>query len=958
MLSTNEVKARAAEFAREWADANYESGEKQSFYDDFFKVFGMKRRQVATFEEPVKKLSGKHGFIDLLWKGNLLVEHKSAGRDLARAKEQALDYFPNLKPEELPRYVMVSDFQNFELYDLDERTELKFKLADFPNHVEAFNFILGKKKVVFKDQDPVNIKASELVGALHDALEKSNYKGHDLERFLVRIVFCLFADDTGIFEPSDILLDFLENRTKEDGSDTGPLLNQLFEVLNTDRPDRQSNLDEDLDKFDYVNGGLFEERLRAPAFDSKMRAQLLDACRFKWDAISPAIFGALFQSVMEPAERRRKGAHYTTELNILKLIRPLFLDALHEEFAEIKQRKGADRRNKLTAFHDKLASLTFFDPACGCGNFLIITYRELRRLEIEVLKEIHGETFHRKGFTRTEYEFDVASLSKIDVNQFYGIEIEEFSALIAETAMWMMDHIMNNELSLAFGKNYARIPLKKSATIIHDDALEIDWAKVLPPANCSYVFGNPPFSGAKTQDDKQRAQVREIAKLGGSGGTLDYVAAWFLKAGAYVQPQACAARIAFVATNSITQGEQVAQLWPILFSRYGLEISFAHRTFAWGSDARGKAHVHVVIIGLAKRAFEPQEKRLFSYDDINGDPVESKHRALSAYLFDASGLRDRHTVVEERSTSLCNKSKLIIGSKPIDGGYYIFEKDERDEFLKSEPKAAKFMRPFMGADDFLSNDSRYILALQNAEPNELKQLPLVKERIDQVRRYRLGELPPRRKAEAGETKAKARGSGTIELAQYPTHYHVTVVPDAPYLVFPRHTSERREYAPLGWLSPPTIPGDSSLVQLNAEVSDFGILTSRMHMAWLRNIGGRLKSDYRYSVGLVYNDFPWPDVSEAQKEKIRALAQAVLDTRAKFPNSTLADLYDPDTMPPELRKAHHKLDEAVDALYKRGGFASDRERVEHLFMLYEKLADPLLARGGKTKRPKKTKVAKP
>lgn len=524
-LSTNEIRARAAEFAREWKDARYEAGEKQTFYDEFFKVFGMKRRQVATFEEPVKKLGGKHGFIDLFWKGTLLVEHKSAGRDLVRAKEQALDYFPNLKPEELPRYVLVSDFQNFELYDLDERNETKFKLEDFPKHVEAFNFVLGKKKVAFRDQDPVNITASELVGKLHDALEASNYKGHDLERFLVRIVFCLFADDTGIFEPSDILLDFLQNRTKEDGSGTGPLLNQLFEVLNTDKPDRQSNLDEDLAQFPYVNGDLFAERLKAPSFDSRMRAQLIEACEFKWDAISPAIFGALFQSVMDAKERRKRGAHYTTELNILKLIRPLFLDALHAEFADIRARKGTDRKNKLAAFHDRLASLTFFDPACGCGNFLIITYRELRRLEIAVLREIYPSG---------QQVLDVTGLSKLDVNQFYGIEIEEFSARIAETAMWMMDHIMNNELSLAFGQNYARIPLKKSATILNADALETDWAAFLPPEKCSYVFGNPPFSGAKTQSDAQRAQVRAIAKLGGSGGTLDYVSAWFLKAGAYV----------------------------------------------------------------------------------------------------------------------------------------------------------------------------------------------------------------------------------------------------------------------------------------------------------------------------------------------------------------------------------------------------------------------------------------
>jgi len=489
LLNTNEVRARAAEFAREWEDAHYERGEAQSFYNDFFAVFGMKRRQVATFEEPVKKLGGKHGFIDLFWKGTLLVEHKSAGRNLTSAKQQALDYFPNLKAEELPRFVLVSDFQTFELYDLEGKAKpTAFKLADLPKHIEAFNFIRGLEKREFHDQDPVNIKASELIGKLHDALEDAKYKGHDLERFLVRIVFCLFADGTGIFDPRNMLLDYLQNRTNEDGSDTGSKLIELFDVLNTDEPDRQTSLDEDLKQFQYINGDLFAERLRPPSFTAKMRDLLIEACEFRWNAISPAIFGALFQSVMDAKERRSKGAHYTTELNILKLIRPLFLDSLHAEFAEVKTRKGADRKNKLNAFHQKLADLTFFDPACGCGNFLIITYRELRRLEIAVLIELHPHG---------QREFDVTTLSKLDVDRFYGIEIEEFSARIAETAMWMMDHIMNNELSLAFGKNYARIPLKKSATILHADALETDWARFLPPKECSYLLGNPPFSGAK-----------------------------------------------------------------------------------------------------------------------------------------------------------------------------------------------------------------------------------------------------------------------------------------------------------------------------------------------------------------------------------------------------------------------------------------------------------------------------
>jgi len=928
VLSTNEVRARAAAFAEEWADARYERGEAQSFYNEFFEVFGMRRRRVASFEEPVRRLGDKRGFLDLFWNGVLLAEHKSGGKDLAKARQQALAYFPHLRDEELPRYLLVCDFQNFELYDLDDGKEAKFRLSQLPDHIEAFNFIRGLERRVFRDQDPANIKAAELVGKLHDALEESGYSGHHLERFLVRIVFCLFADDTGIFN-RDIFLDLVE-RTHEDGGDLGSTLNGLFDVLNTPLDRRQKTLAADLAQFDYINGELFAEPLRTVSFDGKMRGLLLDACHFNWSVISPAIFGALFQSVMEPAERRRRGAHYTTEQNILKLIRPLFLDRLEAEFAQIKGRRGPDRQRKLAAFQDKLAGLTFFDPACGCGNFLIVTYRELRRLEIAVLKELHPVR---------QQELDVSHLSKLDVNQFYGIEIEEFSALIAETAMWMMDHIMNNELSLAFGQNYARIPLKKSATILNADALEADWAALLSPENCSYVLGNPPFSGAKTQSDAQRAQVRRIANLGGSGGSLDYVAAWFLKAGMYLaRPPArppILPSIAFVATNSITQGEQVAQLWPLLFSRYGLEINFAHRTFAWGSDARGKAHVHVVIIGLSRRDCEWPEKRLFSYDDIHGDPVESRHKALSPYLFDASGLRDRHLVVEEVSTSLAGKPKVIIGSKPIDDGQYIFSREQREALLAQEPGAGKFLRPYFGSEEFINGGERWILALQDATPAELRALPLIKERIAAVRKFR---------------KA-SKSAATRALAETPMRYHVNVIPARPFIVIPEVSSERRAYVPIGWKKPPEIPSNLVRIVENADLEFFGILTSAIHMAWLRNVGGRLESRYRYSIGIVYNTFPWPDASEAQKEKIRALAQAVLDARAKYPDATLADLYDPDTMPADLCKAHHKLDGAVDALYRRGGFASDRERVEHLFMLYEKLISPLAAAGGKARRPK-------
>jgi hypothetical protein len=926
LLSTSEVKARAAAFAREWKDARYERGETQTFYNEFFEVFGMKRRRVASFEEPVRRLGDKRGFLDLFWKGMLLVEQKSAGRSLVKAKQQALAYFPMLRDDDLPRYILVCDFQNFELYDLEAGTGVKFTLAELPGYVKAFDFIRGLKQHEFKDQDPVNIKAAELVGKLHDALKASDYTGHDLERFLVRLVFCLFADDTGIFEPG-IFLELME-KTREDGTDTGQIINALFDVLNTLETKRQRTLGSDLEQFPYIDGGLFEERLRPVSFDGKMRSQLIDACKFNWSAISPAIFGSLFQSVMEPAERRRKGAHYTTERNILKLIRPLFLDALHEEFAAITSRKGADRRNKLLAFQAKLAGLTFFDPACGCGNFLVIAYRELRLLEIEVLKKIYPEG---------QRVLDVSALSKLDVDQFYGIELEEFPALIAETALWMMDHIMNNRLSAAFGEAYLRIPLKKSPFIRNTDALETGWAAILPPEKCSFIFGNPPFVGAKQQSEIQRAQIRRIASLGGSGGTLDYVTAWFLKAGAYVAPPECNAQIAFVATNSVTQGEQVAQLWPLLFSRCGLEIAFAHRTFAWGSDARGKAHVHVVILGLVKRAFEPLEKRLFSYDDITGDPVESRHKVLSPYLFDASNLRDRHLVVEERSRPLCEISRLKTGVQMIDDGILTFEEDEKKNFLKDEPGAGPLFREYLGGDEYINGFYRWILYLRDAQPKALKQLPLVQDRIEKVRAYRAASNRP----------------STVAMAEYPTRVGVDERLTAPYLVIPNVSSEKRDYIPIGWLKPNVIANQKLRILPNVDAWQFGILTSRMHMAWMRAITGRLESRYMYSVGVVYNNFPWPVASDNAKEKIRTLAQAVLDARAKFPDATLADLYDANTMPAELRKAHHKLDAAVDALYRRTGFDSDRARVEHLFALYEGLVAPLTAAANK-----KRKKAKP
>ena len=919
-LSWNEIRSRAADFARKWEGAGYEKGETQLFYRDFFDVFGMSVRRVATFEEPVKLLGDKRGFIDLFWKGVLLVEQKSAGRDLGKAKTQALSYFPGLKDTDLPRYILLSDFRTFELYDLDEDEHVSFALEDLPAHVEKFGFILGVQKRTFKDQDPVNIEAAERVGNLHDALEASGYKGHDLEQFLVRVVFCLFADDTGIFEPRDIFLDLLENRTREDGSDLGGWLAQLFQVLDTPEDERSGNLDEDLGRFPYVNGDLFDGPLRIPSFDASMRERLLDACRFDWSNISPAIFGSLFQSVMDKDERRRQGAHYTTEKNILKVIEPLFLNDLRAEFARLKARRDSRRLPELLAFQQRLGKLRFLDPACGCGNFLIIAYRELRALEIEVLKE-----------TRPRRQIDVLAslLSVVNVDQFYGIELGEFPARIAEVALWMMDHIMNNRLSLEFGETYVRIPLKTSPHIVYGDALEMDWAEVLPPEECSYVLGNPPFGGAKFQSPEQRAQVRRIAALGKSGGTLDYVTAWFIRAGEYVQE--AAAQIGFVATNSITQGEQVAQLWPILFGRCGLEIAFAHRTFAWGSDARGMAHVHVVIIGLAKRGDAPKEKRLFSYDDPKSEPHESRHAVLSPYLFDAGGLGDPRVVVRSESRPVNGMRKMITGCKLIDNGHFVLSTQEREAFLEAEPDAESFLRPFISAREYLRGGERWVFALHEAPPEKLARLPRVRERIAAVRAYR----------QASKSKP------TLKLADTPTLYHVNVIPTAPFLVVPNVSSEKREYIPISWLAPPKIPGQKLRLLPNATLADFALLTSAMHMAWMRAITGRLESRYMYSVGVVYNTFPLPPGFHADSPsiaKLEPLAQAVLDARAAHPGATLADLYDPDLMPPNLRRVHQALDRAVDRLYRRSGFASERERVEYLLGLYEKMMEPLVVRG--------------
>lgn len=911
-LSWNEIRTRAAEFSREWADASYEKGETQSFYNDFFEVFGVKRRRVATYERQVKKLDNRHGFIDLFWPGVVLVEQKSAGRDLGKAREQADEYCLGLKPAEFPRHILLSDFQTFELYDLDEGAEVAFALADLSDHVEHFGFILGLERRTFEDQDPVNIEAAELMGRVHDALEASGYSGHALEQYLVRLLFCLFADDTGIFEPRGIFQELVEQRTAEDGSDLGAWLTQLFDTLNTPEGERYTTLDLDLAEFPYVNGQLFDDQLRIPAFSSQSRALLIEACEFSWDAVSPAVFGSLFQSVMNRSERRKMGAHYTTEQNILKVLEPLFLDELREEFERLRRRK-TNRTKLLTEFHERLGKLTVFDPACGCGNFLVIAYRELRKLELDVLQELRSSK---------QLELDATALSRVDVDQFYGIEVSEFPARIAEVAMWMMDHIMNVDLSLRFGLVYTRIPLAASAHVVVGNAIDTDWGSVLPAAECNYVVGNPPFRGHQYRSKSQKADMKAVWGTGGQFRRLDYVTCWFKKAQDYSVANE-QIRIGFVSVNSITQGEQAGILWPALFED-GLRITFAHRTFQWNSEARGKAAVHCVVIGLARRF--SGDVRVFDYEHVRGDPMVANVSRLNCYLVDGP---DR--VVPARTRPPEGRMQLIQGSKPADGarikdaaGKYvtrsnlILKSADREDLLDRAPEAEKWLRPYVGSKELISGDWRWCLWLKDADLQEVRRCKPVVERLERVR----------------EGRALSPTAVVREYAAYPHLFREDRQPDRDFIAVPEVSSETREYIPIAILPKHVIASNKLLVGAGGGLVEFGILSSAMHMAWMRTVGGRLKSDYSYAPS-IYNTFPWPDVAkERAVRRLEAAAKLVLDLRSHEPSKSLDDLYDADWMPKPLRDAHKGLDRVVDRLYRNRAFNSERERVEFLFSIFD------------------------
>lgn len=924
-LSWNEIRQRAIKFSREWEGEARESAEYASFWNDFFDVFGIRRRTVASFQEPVRKLSGDYGFIDLFWKGTVLVEHKSLGKSFDKAECQAFDYIQALcnegREEECPRYVILSDYKRIKLFDLEPDdcalplvdkshvVEYEFELKDFHKNVHLFAFIPGYKQYRHHDEAPVNLKAVKLLSDLHIELEKSGYGGHDLEVFLVRILFCLFADDTGIFERDSFKL-YIENKTDEDGSDLGMRLARLFQLLNTPPEKRQANLDEDLAAFPYVNGGLFAEKLNFADLNRAMRERLLRCANFDWAAISPAAFGSLFQGIMDAKTRRELGAHYTSEADILKLIRPLFLDELRAEFESAKNDRSSRRKQRLEKLLAKLPTLTFFDPACGCGNFLIIAYRELRLLEIDILKELFAR--ERASSEKTlGFKFSSKSgttPSRVDVDQFYGIELEEWPARIAEVSLWLMDHKMNQQLSLIFGELYVRIPLKKSPNIHVGNALTNDWKTIIPPEKCSYILGNPPFAGRRYRTPEQ---IKEVASFF-SYKDIDYVACWYKKATQFIAGTQI--RVGFVSTNSITQGEQVNALWTELFSM-GVKIHFAYNTFSWQSEASGKAHVHVVIIGFG--LFDVPVKTIYETSNLAGSITSFPAKNINGYLIDAPNV-----ALPIRSNPICDVPRMLNGNVPLDGDAL---KIEREDFPKFQ--GCKFVKKLIGGRELLHNEERYVLWLVGANPAEIRKDARVMERVALCRERRLA----------------MKDAGTRKLADTPTVFRDTNNP-LNYIALPMVSSERREYLPMAYLDGNTIPTNQVQIIPDATLYHFGILTSTMHNAWMRQVCGRLESRYRYSAGIVYNNFIWPSgVPAKAREKIENLAQKILDVRKIYidgQGSSLADLYDPLTMPGDLLRAHRELDKAVDKLYRKDPFASERERVEFLFALYESAATPL------------------
>jgi len=919
-------KKAAKEFAERWKDKGYEKGQSQQFWIDLLQnVLGVQdTTSFIEFEDTVH-IDKATGFIDgYIPSTKILIEQKSIDKDLRKPIkqsdgsllnpfQQAKRYAPEMGHDRYPRYVITCNFKSFLVYDMNnpngEPEEILLK--DLGKEYYRLSFIVDSKNEHLKKEEELSFKAGELVGKLYDAFSKQ-YKDltneqsqKDLNELCVRLVFCLYAEDAGLFGRKNVFHDYLAKY--DDLTLMRENLIKLFKILDTPNDKRDPYLEDELNQFPYVNGGLFSnENIEIPTFTEEIKNTLLAKAsdEFDWSEISPTIFGAVFESTLNPETRRAGGMHYTSIENIHKVIDPLFLDDLRENLNEIEAYKNEKTRNeKLIEFQNYLGSLTFFDPACGSGNFLTETYLSLRRLENEALEVQQG-----KGVI----SLDVGYQIKVSIQQFYGIEINDFAVKVAKTALWIAESQMVKKTEEIVNTNIQFLPLKSYNNIVEGNALRIDWNEVLPNSNCNYIMGNPPFVGAK-QWQKKESQKEDMYLVFGEKyhnlGILDYVSAWYIKAAKYIKSTKI--QTAFVSTNSITQGEQVEPLWKNLIENYGLVINFAYRTFKWDSEASLKAHVHCVIIGFTCGDFI-KNKKIFGktnkYELVD---------IINPYLINAPIV-----YIEGRSNPICNVPKMRKGNQPTDGGNLLIEESDYEDFIKKEPTAIKYIKKVVGGEEYINNKNRYCLWLADASPDELRKMPLVLERINKVREMRLNSTD----------------LGTRKMAERPTTFRETMNPNN-YIVIPHTSSERRRYIPIGILSDDYIPIGSVRIIIDNKnnLYNFGVLTSNVHMSWMRAVCGRLKSDYCYSNTVVYNNFPWPNPTKEQKAKIEKTAQMILDARAKYPKSSLADLYDELTMPSDLRRAHQLNDIAVMEAY---GFSvkttTESDCVAKLMQMYQEL----------------------
>ena len=928
-LSLNAIRKNCAKFAHEWSDCvGDEKQDGHEFMRELMQCFGITKRKAISYERRSNRAStGRQGYIDTLIPGKALIEMKSAGKDLDKAEEQALDYIHDLADVETPRLLIISDFRHVRIVDLDSematdgsgdagRTE--FRLAQLPDHVDDLKFLAGygMVQVGSREQEEASIRAARVMADLYEALDGSGYSDHEASIFLIRTLFCLYGDDAGLWE-RDLFTEFLETRTREDGSDLGAQLALLYQTLKTPMECRQSTLDELTARFPYVNGGIFEEQLNIPSFSSAMRDELMRACAFDWSGISPAIFGSLFQAVKSPEARRELGEHYTSETNILKTLGPLFLDELRQKFAD-----HVHDVKKLTDLRQELGELRIMDPACGCGNFLVVAYRELRNLDTEILVRIRELELARKDndeFQATMFFDDRGEHAEIMVqlDHFFGIEIEEWPARIAQTALHLAHHQANREMERLLGQAPSILPLSTSAHITIGNALRTDWTQVCPPSPSVRIVGNPPFIGQSMRSEEQTDDLRFV--WGDAyDGYLDYVTGWFIKASQYFQSVPRGGRFAFVSTNSIAQGAPVPALFHPLLDG-GWRIRFAHQTFAWTSEAPGAAAVHCVITGFDRGA--PHEKArpvLFTYSSLKAQPEALPVDHINPYLVEGPDV----FVIANRTPLSPRLPEVCFGSKPADGGNLIVEAEDYPQ-VAADPIAAKYLRPFRMGREVVRGLDRWCLWMhtEDFDPRDIDRSPILKERVRACATFRQGS----------KKKATVLGAQTAHLFQE-NHQ-----PSEPYVAVPRVVSETRPFYTAAHLSEEVIAGDQLYTALDPDGFLFGIISSSMFITWQRTVGGRMKSDLRFSNKIVWNTLPLPAVSDKQRADIIAAGQGILEARAEHPGVSLADMYNPLAMSPSLLKAHRALDRAVDRAFgARKALETNEQRLAILFKRYQEM----------------------